>query len=150
MYERIDIMDLREMRLALDKKEIGAEELAKSYIDKIEKTDKKLNSYITVCADTALDEAKAAQKLIDSGESKPLTGIPVSIKDNICTDKIRTTCASKMLEDFVPFYDATVISKLKSDGAVILGKTNMDEFAMGGYITCYGRFLRRCGSCHGG
>ncbi len=132
MYERIDIMDLREMRLALDKKEIGAEELAKSYIDKIEKTDKKLNSYITVCADMALNEAKAAQKLIDSGESKPLTGIPVSVKDNICTDKIRTTCASKMLEDFVPFYDATVISKLKSDGAVILGKTNMDEFAMGG------------------
>ncbi len=120
------------MRAALDKKEISAVELTKDYLDKIEKKDKALNSYITVCSESALSDAKSAQKAIDTGSASALTGIPLSIKDNICTDGIRTTCASKMLEDFVPFYDATVISKLKSEGAVILGKTNMDEFAMGG------------------
>ena len=125
-------MDLFELRQALDSKKIGAVELTKSYIDKIEKDDKKINSYITVCAESALNDAKKAQEIINRGNSKPLTGIPFSIKDNICTDGLRTTCASKMLEDFVPFYDATVVSKLKSDNAVILGKTNMDEFAMGG------------------
>ena len=125
-------MDLQEMRRALDKKEISAVELTKSYLDKIEKNDKKINSYITVCTDEALRDAELAQEAIDSGNSKSLTGIPLSIKDNICTNGVRTTCASKMLEDFVPFYDATVISKLKADNAVILGKTNMDEFAMGG------------------
>ena len=93
---------------------------------------KKINSYITVCEEDALKTAAEAQKIIDSGKAQPLTGIPVSIKDNICTSGIRTTCASKMLEDFVPFYDAYVIEKLKADNCVMLGKTNMDEFAMGG------------------
>lgn len=120
------------MRTALDKREISAVELTKEYLDKIEKTDKSLNSYITVCRDSALSEAEAAQTLIDKNSASALTGIPLSVKDNICTKGIRTTCASKMLADFVPFYDATVISRLKNEGAVILGKTNMDEFAMGG------------------
>lgn len=125
-------MNLQEMREALDSMKISAVELTKDYIDKIEQTDKNINSYITVCAESAIEDAKKAQELIDKGESKPLTGIPLSIKDNICTNGVKTTCASKMLEDFVPFYDATVIEKLKNDGYVMLGKTNMDEFAMGG------------------
>lgn len=124
-------MKLSQMRKALDNKEISAAELTDKYFDAIEKKDKLYNSYITVCRDSAKMQAKAAQEKIDRGTSAPLTGIPLSVKDNICTNGIRTTCASKMLEDFVPFYDATVISRLKSECAVILGKTNMDEFAMG-------------------
>lgn len=124
-------MKLSQMRTLLDKKEISAVELTEKYLYDIEKKDKFLNSYITVCHERALTQAKAAQKLIDDGLASSLTGIPLSIKDNICTKDIRTTCASKMLEDFIPCYDASVIAKLKKEGAVILGKTNMDEFAMG-------------------
>lgn len=120
------------MRGALDEKKISAAELTKHYLDRIEKTDSKINSYITVCAESALKDAEAAQKLIDENKSAPLTGIPMSVKDNICTNSLKTTCASKMLEDFIPPYDATAVLKLKSQHAVILGKTNMDEFAMGG------------------
>lgn len=125
-------MNLTELRRQLDRKEIGAVELTEQYLDHIEKTDHALSSYITVCRDTALAAAAQAQKLIDSGDIQPLTGIPLSVKDNICTKDIRTTCASKMLEDFVPFYDATVIKRLNKQNYVLLGKTNMDEFAMGG------------------
>ncbi len=123
-------MNLAEMRKKLDGKKIGTVELAKEYLDKIEKT--KTNSYITVCKESAIRDAEVAQKLIDEGKQQPLTGIPLSVKDNICTLGVRTTCASKMLSDFVPFYDATAVHKLKMQGAVLLGKTNMDEFAMGG------------------
>ena len=125
-------MLLRELRTKLDKKEISASELTGEYLDRTERLDGKINSYITVCREEAMEQAKAAQKLINSGNAGFLTGIPVSVKDNICTCGIRTTCASKMLADFVPPYDATAIERLKNAGAVILGKTNMDEFAMGG------------------
>ena len=125
-------MSIAKLREQLDKKEISARELTQSYLDKIKNTDKELNSYITVCGEKALDEADKAQEMIDGGNSGALTGIPLSIKDNICTIGTRTTCASKMLEDFVPIYNATAMEKLNNAGAVILGKTNMDEFAMGG------------------
>ncbi len=125
-------MSIAKLREQLDKKEISARELTQSYLDKIKNTDKELNSYITVCEESALDEADKAQEMIDGGNSGALTGIPLSIKDNICTIGTRTTCASKMLEDFVPIYNATAMEKLNNAGAVILGKTNMDEFAMGG------------------
>ncbi len=125
-------MSLQELRNKLDNKEIGAVELAQDYLNKIKDRDKVINSYITVCGEQALEQARAAQAVIDAGNSKPLTGIPLSVKDNICTEGIRTTCASRMLEDFVPVYDATAIEKLKAENFVMLGKTNMDEFAMGG------------------
>lgn len=125
-------MALQKLRDMLDKKEISAVELTETYLDRIKEKDTKINSYITVCNESAISEAKNAQKVIDSGRSTAFTGIPVSVKDNICTKGIKTTCASKMLEDFVPPYDATVTKKLKNNNAVILGKTNMDEFAMGG------------------
>lgn len=121
---------LKELRQKLDSREIGACELTKEYLKKI-KTDN-CNSFITVCENEALKSAEIAQKRIDEGNSGALTGIAVSIKDNICTKGIKTTCASKMLEDYVPVYDADVVEKLKSENAVIIGKTNMDEFAMGG------------------
>lgn len=125
-------MDLRELRHKLDNKEISAIELAQDYLNKIKERDARINSYITVCEEEAIKQAKAAQAVIDSGSAQPLTGIPLSVKDNICTDGIKTTCASKMLEDFVPPYDATAASRLKAQSYVMLGKTNMDEFAMGG------------------
>lgn len=125
-------MSLLELRKKLDSKEIGAREVTEEYLKRIEETDKEINSYITVTYDEARKNAESAQKLIDSGEAKPLTGIPLSVKDNICTKGIKTTCASHMLEDFKPVYDATVMEKLKNEDIVLLGKTNMDEFAMGG------------------
>ncbi len=125
-------MSLADIRKKLDRKEISAVELTEEYLRKIEETDGKINSYITVCADTAIEDAKRAQEAIDEGRGGAFTGLPVSVKDNICTDGVKTTCASRMLEDFVPPYDATAVTKLKGAGAVILGKTNMDEFAMGG------------------
>ena len=108
----------------LDSKEISAVELTEQYLDRIEKSDKEINSYITVCKENALADAKKAQEVIDSGNSGAFTGLPISVKDNICTLGVKTTCASHMLDDFIPPYNATVMEKLKKD--------NMDEFAMGG------------------
>lgn len=125
-------LKIREMRKLLDGKEISAAELAESYIDRIDKYDGKLESYITVTKEKAMSDAENAQQLINSGNASDLCGIPLAIKDNICTDGIKTTCASKMLENFVPPYNATVMEKLNSQGIVMLGKTSMDEFAMGG------------------
>ena len=118
----------------LDSKEISAVELTEQYLDRIEKSDKEINSYITVCKENALADAKKAQEVIDSGNSGAFTGLPISVKDNICTLGVKTTCASHMLDDFIPPYNATVMEKLKKDNIVMLGKTNMDEFAMGGYF----------------
>ncbi|MBQ7069927.1 MAG: Asp-tRNA(Asn)/Glu-tRNA(Gln) amidotransferase subunit GatA [Ruminococcus sp.] len=125
-------MKLRDMRKALDSKDISAKELAKSYLDRIKKYDGEIKSYITVTEELAYEQAEKAQEIIDKGEAKALTGIPVAIKDNICTQGVRTTCASRILENFIPPYDATVMEKLNSQNIVMLGKTSMDEFAMGG------------------
>lgn len=125
------ITSIRALREKLDKKEIGAKELTRAFLDRIEKVDGALESYITVCGDEALEAAEAAQKKLDKGESSALCGIPVAVKDNICTKNVLTTCSSKMLYNFVPPYDATVTEKLKGQNAVILGKTSLDEFAMG-------------------
>ena len=119
------------LRQKLDDKEISSVELTQHYLDRIKKIDSKINSYITVCEEEALEMARKAQKKIDEKKASLLTGIPVNIKDNICTKGIRTTCGSKMLENFTPPYNATVVTKLLSERAVILGKVNMDEFAMG-------------------
>lgn len=95
------------------------------------KKNSQLNAFITLCDETAIASAEKADKLIQTGKSTALSGIPLAIKDNICTKGIRTTCASKMLNGFIPPYDATAINRLKKCGSVIIGKTNMDEFAMG-------------------
>ncbi len=124
--------DISTLRTALDSRKIGAEELCREYLKRISLVDGEIKSYITVTEDMAMSMARAAQRLIDRGEAAPLTGIPVAVKDNICTKNIRTTCASRMLEDFVPPYSATAVEKLSAQGAVLLGKTSLDEFAMGG------------------
>ncbi|MBD5130690.1 MAG: Asp-tRNA(Asn)/Glu-tRNA(Gln) amidotransferase subunit GatA [Ruminococcaceae bacterium] len=123
---------LRALRKALDDKQISAAELCGEYFKRIEAVDKDLLSYITVTKEKAMKDAENAQKLIDGGKAAALTGIPLAIKDNICVDGVRTTCASKMLENFIPPYNATVIEKLNAQGYVLLGRTSMDEFAMGG------------------
>ena len=122
---------ISELRKQLDEKKISSVELTKEYLKKIEEHPE-FGAFNTVCSDEALSAAKAADEKIASGEAKALTGIPMAIKDNICTKDIKTTCSSKMLADYAPPYNATVIEKLNADGAVYLGKTSMDEFAMGG------------------
>ncbi len=130
-------MEITKLTLAglsrlLEKKELSSVDATKAYIERIAEVDPEINSYITVTAERALEDAKRADERLAAGtDLTPLTGVPISVKDIFCTEGVRTTCASKMLEDFVPPYDATVIKKLRAAGAVILGKTNMDEFAMG-------------------
>ncbi|OQY13497.1 MAG: aspartyl/glutamyl-tRNA amidotransferase subunit A [Desulfobacteraceae bacterium 4572_19] len=116
----------------LIKKEISSNELVKDVIEQIYKMDDKIGAYLNICSVKALEQAKNADKRFASGKNiSPLTGIPISIKDLINTEGIETTCASKILKGYIPPYDATVIKKLKDAGAVIVGKVNMDEFAMG-------------------
>lgn len=127
----ITSLTVNELRKKLHSKEISSPELTRAYLDRIKAVDGKLESYITVTEEAALAAAEAAQQKLNAGNASPLCGIPMAIKDNICTDGVKTTCASKMLESFVPPYDATVMEKLHSQNMVMLGKTSMDEFAMG-------------------
>ncbi len=106
-------------------------ELTTHYLDRIKKLDKDLNCYITVTEEEALKAAKHADEMRSQGKAGLLTGIPIAQKDIFCTDGVKTTCGSKILENFIAPYDATVVKKLKDAGTVMLGKTNMDEFAMG-------------------
>ena len=129
------LKSFKELRYLLDNHDITARELTEHFLARAKKMDGELNSYITLCEAEALEQADAAQKRIDAGDIAPMTDIPVAIKDNICTKGVRTSCASRMLDNFLPPYDATVVAALKAQGAVILGKTNMDEFAMGASTT---------------
>ena len=115
----------------LKEKEISSRELTQAVLDRIDTVEKNVGAYITVARETALTQADLADKAIAEGNVSQLTGIPIAIKDLICTQNLRTTCGSRILENFIPPYDATVIKKLKHMGVVIIGKVNMDEFAMG-------------------
>lgn len=115
----------------LKKKEIASVELTRAVLDRIDAVDDKIGAYLTVDEARAMAQAEAADRRLADDDALPLTGIPLGIKDLICTQGLRTTCASKVLENFIPPYDATVITRLKDAGAVIVGKLNMDEFAMG-------------------
>jgi len=124
-------LTIHEAHALLQNKEITALELTRSVLERIQAVEPKIGAYLTVAADSALEQARRADKMISSGQILPLSGIPLAIKDLICTEGLATTCASRILENFVPPYSATVMQKLKDAGAVTIGKTNMDEFAMG-------------------
>ncbi|WP_461395542.1 amidase, partial [Deferrisoma sp.] len=124
-------MTVRRLRGLLDRGEVTSEEITRAYLDRIEALNPKLNAYITVTPELALEMARAADARIRAGEAGPLTGIPVGLKDLLVTKGVRTTCASRILENFVPPYDGTAVARLREAGAVFLGKLNLDEFAMG-------------------
>jgi aspartyl-tRNA(Asn)/glutamyl-tRNA(Gln) amidotransferase subunit A len=119
---------LHEMLL---RKEVTCREVTEAVLKRIEKVENRIHAYITLLSDSAMEQATLADTRYEKGLAGPLTGIPLAIKDLICTKGIRTTCGSHILENFIPTYDATVIEKLKTSGAVFVGKANMDEFAMG-------------------
>jgi aspartyl-tRNA(Asn)/glutamyl-tRNA(Gln) amidotransferase subunit A len=124
-------LTIGEAHRLLKNKKISSVELTRAVLDRIDTVEGKVDAFITISEQTAMEQAKAADQKIAGGHCKPLTGIPLAVKDVICIQGIRTTCASKILENFIPPYSATVIQKLRREGAVTLGKTNMDEFAMG-------------------
>ena len=128
-------LTLHEARENLRKREFSAQELAEAVFRRISETEEKLHSYITLSRDTALKEAKQADELLKT-DTNPhsLLGIPIAVKDNFLTRDIRTTCASKFLENFIPPYDCTTVKKIRASGAIITGKTNLDEFAMGSSV----------------
>jgi len=115
----------------LRSKEISSVELTRAYLERIAATDESINAFISVCEEEALADATRADKDLAAGNAAALTGIPVALKDIFLTEGLRTTCASKILDNFVAPYDGTAVAKLKESGAVIIGKLNMDEFAMG-------------------
>ena len=130
----MDIMSLTAVELGkkIKAKEISVTEATQAYLDQIEKVENDVHSYVTIDKEGALKRAGEVQKMIDDGTLlSPLAGVPVAIKDNMCMKGMRTTCSSKILENFVPTFTSEAVLNLEKAGAVIIGKTNMDEFAMG-------------------
>lgn len=123
---------IKELVNKIQNKEISCEEVVNYYIKNIKEKEENINAFISLQEEKALEKARNLDKKIAKGEKVGrLSGIPIAIKDNLCTNGVATTCASKMLEDFIPPYDATVIKKLEEEDAILIGKTNLDEFAMG-------------------
>jgi aspartyl-tRNA(Asn)/glutamyl-tRNA(Gln) amidotransferase subunit A len=124
-------LTIHEASRLLKEKKISSVELTKDYLERIKQVEPKVRAFVTVTDAAAMEKARQADEAIAAGKASPMTGIPIAIKDVICTKGVRTTCSSKMLENFVPPYDAMVMEKLNAAGAVMVGKANMDEFAMG-------------------
>ena len=122
---------VKEILTAIKNKDISVIELTSDYLNKIKKHDDELNCFITLTEDLALNKARKIDEEIAKNKIRALSGLPIAQKDIFCTKNIKTSCGSKMLENFVSPYDATVIEKLNNAGTIMLGKTNMDEFAMG-------------------
>ncbi|MQG63204.1 MAG: Asp-tRNA(Asn)/Glu-tRNA(Gln) amidotransferase subunit GatA [SAR202 cluster bacterium] len=124
-------LSIQEAHSQLTSRQISSVELTQACLDQIEAVEDRVQSFLTLIPETALAQAEAADRMLAAGEGGPLTGVPVQIKDVMCTEGVPTTCGSRMLENFVPVYNATAVGRLLGQGAVMLGKGNMDEFAMG-------------------
>ena len=124
-------LTVAQIQQQLIEKKFSSREITQHYLNRIDTLNSDYNCYITVDTNGALTAADQADQAIAAGSSAPLLGVPIAHKDIFCTKGLATTCGSKMLANFVSPYDATVVSKMKAAGAVMLGKTNMDEFAMG-------------------
>lgn len=120
-----------QLAVLLREKQASAVEIAESVLKRIAEVEPQVHAFISVDQELALDMAREADRRIAAGEARPLTGIPIAVKDNMCIRGCRTTCGSKILSNFVPPYDATVVRRIREEGMVIVGKANMDEFAMG-------------------
>ena len=131
LADRLAGLTIRDARELLDSREVSSVELAEAHLERIDGVDERVKAFVTVTADLALAQAERADERIAAGEAGPLTGIPMQLKDNMSTRGVATTCSSRMLEGFVPPFDATVTQRLYEAGAVLLGKGNLDEFAMG-------------------
>ena len=125
------LRSVSELSDALHARELSSRELTAMFLDRIDERNSDLNAFITITRDQALAEADAADKALARGDAGPLTGIPVAHKDLFCTAGVRTSCGSRMLDNFVAPYDATVVERCRTHGLIMVGKTNMDEFAMG-------------------
>ena len=137
-------LTIHEAHDMLTKGEITSRALTESVLDRIERIDGAIKAFITVMGEHAVDLAKEADTMIKSGKARsPVTGIPIAVKDNMCTEGIKTTCASRILENYIPPFNATIVQRLKQAGYVLIGKTNMDEFAMGSSTENSGFFLTR-------
>ena len=137
-------LSIQQAHELLSSRKVSAEELTRAHLERIERLDPQIKSYVTISGEVALAQAQAADERIRTGDRlSPLTGIPYSAKDSISTRGVNTTCSSKILENYKPFYDSTAIQKLNATGAVLLGKTNMDEFGMGSSTENSGFFTTR-------
>ena len=124
-------LTIHELCNLLDEREVSAREVTEAFYGRIDAVDERVHAYLTLTRDLAFEQADRADRRRQAGEYGPLLGIPLAVKDVICTKGVRTTCGSKILKGFVPPYDATVVERLNTAGAILLGKANMDEFAMG-------------------
>ena len=124
-------LTIQEARALLSRREASSVELTRACLERIDAVESSVRSFITLTPDGAMEQAERADRMLSEGVGSPLTGIPMQVKDVMCTEGVRTTCASRMLENYVPVYNATAVDRLFRQGAVMLGKGNMDEFAMG-------------------